>query len=103
MKIRKFFSDRKPMTAFSERLKNAKEFFTNLLTETSPFDRLSEHANNSQDVVKLLPMLDLKDKTSGRISKFPRPAGGNLKGFSRRIRGVCVENASNFIRIMTNK
>lgn len=75
------------MTAFSERLKNAKEFFTNLLTETSPFDRLSEHANNSQDVVKLLPMLDLKDKTSGRISKFPRPAGGNLKGFKSKNTG----------------
>ncbi len=42
------------MMAFSERLKDTKEFFTNLLTETSPFDRLYEHSDRVQATVEAL-------------------------------------------------
>lgn len=42
------------MTALSERLKNTREFFNNLLTETSPFDLLYEHANRVQATVEAL-------------------------------------------------
>ncbi|MBS3765419.1 DUF47 family protein [Candidatus Bipolaricaulota bacterium] len=42
------------MFNFSEKIKQSREFFSGILTETSPFDHLYEHANRVSETVKAL-------------------------------------------------
>jgi|GEM_PF-690935 len=59
------------MTSVSERLKNTREFFSNLLTETSPFDSLYEHADSVQGTVEALSE-EIHNYTEGKPVKGDR-------------------------------